>query len=182
MPESLLAGIGSHYGKQAEVNGDVGTGIWKLNVPAFTKKDEVKMNLLFYGYETLDDYKNIISILTHEKFHQGKDVESYADHARVYMNQLLDNSMNETTEPFQLSQLAAFSVYLLNSKAKDPDGGTEALNLAKQFNEQNTLGAKIDLKFPVTSDSEMQKYGSTSKISLNGKKYTQEYLEFKDPY
>jgi hypothetical protein len=79
-----------------------------------------------------------------ERGHQeaGK-VESYADHARVYLGQILDKSFTEgTTVDFRRSQVAGFVRYTINSYVQDVNN-TDAYDMINQFNEKNKVGFKL---------------------------------------
>ena len=141
-------GIANHYAPEAGVHGNVGLGlnINSPNSPAHTKGNKVEINAFFSpnNYKYITDYGNVINILHHEGEHQEEgEVRSYADHAKVYLGQILDKSFTDgTTEDYRRATIGSFAKYVMNSYVQDPNS-SDATELINDFNKNNKAGYSL---------------------------------------
>ncbi len=129
MKTNVLHGVFNHYAKDADIKGEITAGmIDDKDVPAFTHgKEDSRYNLLYGGdLKILDNFNNIINIFYHEKLHQddkknNKKVESFADHAKIYINQFSHSSFKEMSKDAQIGSIGSAMDYILNEQYSTTD-------------------------------------------------------------
>jgi hypothetical protein len=140
-------GIANHYAPQAGVKGKVELGFSKnTNSPAHETGGTVKINAFLdpKNYKLVSNTGNVINTLNHEARHQKSgEVTTYADHARVYLGQILDKSFTEgTTKEYRDVVIGSFVKYTMNSFVQDANT-TDAIEIMETFNNENKAGYQL---------------------------------------
>jgi hypothetical protein len=75
-------------------------------------------------------------------------------HARVYLNQLKDESFNKVPEKMQLGLVASFANHLLNYQAEEGlNGPVDVVGLVEDFNKSNKSGFALTINVSYTATS-----------------------------
>jgi hypothetical protein len=141
-------GIANHYAPEAGVKGKVEMAFYSKNTnsPAHESGGTVKINAFLNPkhYKLFSNTGNVVNTLKHEAGHQKAGaVNTYADHARVYLGQILDKSFTEgTTKEYRDGVVGSFVNYTMNSFVQDPNSA-DAIEIMETFNKENKAGYNL---------------------------------------
>lgn len=175
-------GIANHYAPQAGVKGKVELGFDPKgsNSPAHESGGVVKINAFLNpkNYKLYSNTGNVINVLNHEGRHQkAGEVTTFADHARVYLGQILDKSFTEgTTKEYRDGVIGSFVKYTMNSFVQDPDPA-EAVEIIEKFNKDNKGGYRLTTSGGIGDAKSLE-------VNINTKEgnATIKYEKMSDPY
>ena len=175
-------GIANYYAPDAGVKGKVelGMDMRHANSPAHESGGTVKINALLSpkNYKYVSDAGNVTNILNHEAGHQNAgEVTDYADHARVYLGQILDKSFTEgTTQEYRNATVASFVNYTMNSFVQDPNSA-DAIEIMETFNKANKAGYMLSRSGGLGDPKSLQ-----VKIKTKDGSSTMKYEKMSDPH
>jgi RHS repeat-associated protein len=150
----LLSNVGTYYGKQVGVHGDVSAG-WNTSdvagtSPAYTSKANGQFGTVIIDMfgggisKSMNNYNNLKNTLIHEKTHQETDNPvDYSDHVDVYIQQMKDPSFSSTTQEFKEGMVGSAGNYLMN-QASQVRGQVDA-RMRDQIKTINSLIKRFDM-------------------------------------
>jgi RHS repeat-associated protein len=171
MNRQTVANVVGHYAKQVGIDfqrkeeGDKGKGVvgiadrGKAEALAFSSGMDIFVNTNGLKIdEVLDNFNTLKNVLVHENGHKSdfikKEPSSYLSHARVYLNQLKDESFNKVPEKMQLGLVASFANHLLNYQAEEGlNGPVDVVGLVEDFNKSNKSGFALTINVSYTATS-----------------------------
>ena len=152
--KQILANIAGYYAHSVGVkDNNIGVGYRgkkSEDVPAYSSKKGIFVNIQGGVYKEFDDYNNLMSAMDHERFHKiyGHDyirnLTNYA-HANVYLDQIASKFFEKTTTEFK-SGLINSVENILNKAIAEGESSLNIGTMVDNFNKHSkTTGYKFTL-------------------------------------